>query len=315
MMFLKFLLRRLLYVIPMLFITTLIVFSLILLIPGDPVLAMLGDSATHEKIAELRQQLGLDQPLMLQYFHWLNNAVHGDLGRSIFTGQQVDEALMQTLSVTMQLVLVGMFFSITGGMFFAVTSIYYPNSWMDYVARFFGTLGTAIPNFLVAMILIIFFSLKLNWLPATGFTSIADGPVPFIKGILLPGFSLSLAGIAVITRHLRSSLMETMDADYVRTAYSKGASRYQAIFKHSLQNALLPVVTTIGLLFGTALGATVVVENIFAIPGMGQLVVNAIEQRDFTMVQGVVLVMIVMVIIINFITDLVYALLDPRIEY
>ncbi|WP_251551215.1 ABC transporter permease [Neobacillus muris] len=314
-MFLKFLLRRLLYVIPMLFITTLIVFSLILLIPGDPVLAMLGDSATHEKIAELRQQLGLDQPLMLQYFHWLNNAVHGDLGRSIFTGQQVDEALMQTLSVTMQLVLVGMFFSITGGMFFAVTSIYYPNSWMDYVARFFGTLGTAIPNFLVAMILIIFFSLKLNWLPATGFTSIADGPVPFIKGILLPGFSLSLAGIAVITRHLRSSLMETMDADYVRTAYSKGASRYQAIFKHSLQNALLPVVTTIGLLFGTALGATVVVENIFAIPGMGQLVVNAIEQRDFTMVQGVVLVMIVMVIIINFITDLVYALLDPRIEY
>lgn len=314
-MFLKFLLRRLLYVIPMLFITTLIVFSLILLIPGDPVLAMLGDSATHEKIAELRQQLGLDQPVMLQYFHWLNNAIHGDLGRSIFTGQHVDEALMQTLSVTMQLVVVGMIFSIVGGMFFAITSIYYPNSWMDYVARFFGTLGTAIPNFLVAMILIIFFSLKLNWLPATGFTSLIDGPGTFLKGIILPGFSLSLAGIAVITRHLRSSLLETMDADYVRTAYSKGVSRYRAIFKHSLQNAMLPVVTTIGLLFGTALGATVVVENIFAIPGMGQLVVNAIEQRDFTMVQGVVLVMIVMVIVINFITDIVYALLDPRIEY
>ncbi|WP_040209181.1 ABC transporter permease [Neobacillus jeddahensis] len=314
-MFLKFLLRRLLYVIPMLFITTLIVFSLILLIPGDPVLAMLGDSATHEKIAELRQQLGLDQPVMLQYFHWLNNAIHGDLGRSIFTGQHVDEALMQTLSVTMQLVVVGMIFSIVGGIFFAVTSIYFPNSWMDYVARFFGTLGTAIPTFLVAMILIIFFSLKLNWLPATGFTSLIDGPGTFLKGIILPGFSLSLAGIAVITRHLRSSLLETMDADYVRTAYSKGVSRYRAIFKHSLQNAMLPVVTTIGLLFGTALGATVVVENIFAIPGMGQLVVNAIEQRDFTMVQGVVLVMIVMVIVINFITDIVYALLDPRIEY
>ncbi|RFU62943.1 ABC transporter permease [Peribacillus glennii] len=314
-MFLKFLLRRLLYVIPMLLITTLIVFSLILLIPGDPVLAMLGDSATHEKVEELRRQLGLDQPVMLQYFHWLNNAIHGDLGRSIFTGQLVDEALMQTLFVTMQLVVVGMIFSIVGGLFFAITSIYFPNSWMDYVARFFGTLGTAIPNFLVAMVLIIFFSLKLNWVPATGFTSIVHEPVSFLQQIILPGFSLSLAGIAVITRHLRSSLMETMDADYVRTAYSKGVSRYQAIFKHSLQNAMLPVVTTIGLLFGTMLGATVVVETIFAIPGMGQLVVNAIGQRDFTIVQGVVLVMIVMVIVINFITDIVYALLDPRIEY
>ncbi len=299
----------------MLFITTFIVFSLILLIPGDPVLAILGDSATHEKVEELRSQLGLDQPVILQYFHWLNNALHGDLGRSIFTGQLVDQAVMQHLFVTIQLVVVGMIFSIVGGMFFAVTSIYYPNSWMDYFARFFGTIGTAIPNFLVAMVLIIIFSLKLDWVPAIGFTSITDDPISFFKSIILPGFALSLGGIAVITRHLRSSLIETIDADYVRTAYSKGASRYHAIFKHSLQNAMLPVVTTIGLLFGTALGATVVVESIFAIPGMGQLVVNAIEQRDFTMVQGVVLVMIVMVIVINFITDIVYALLDPRIEY
>lgn len=314
-MFIKFLLRRLLYVIPMLFITTFIVFSLILLIPGDPVLAILGDSATHDKVAELRSQLGLDQPVILQYFHWLNNALHGDLGRSIFTGQLVDQAVMQHLFVTIQLVVVGMIFSIVGGLFFAITSIYFPNSWMDYFARFFGTVGTAIPNFLVAMVLIIIFSLKLDWVPAIGFTSITDDPVAFFKSIILPGFALSLGGIAVITRHLRSSLIETIDADYVRTAYSKGASRYHAIFKHSLQNAMLPVVTTIGLLFGTALGATVVVESIFAIPGMGQLVVNAIEQRDFTMVQGVVLVMIVMVIVINFITDIVYALLDPRIEY
>ena len=299
----------------MLFITTFIVFSLILLIPGDPVLAILGDSATHEKVEELRSQLGLDQPVILQYFHWLNNALHGDLGRSIFTGQLVDQAVMQHLFVTIQLVVVGMIFSIVGGMFFAVTSIYYPNSWMDYFARFFGTIGTAIPNFLVAMVLIIIFSLKLDWIPAIGFTSITDDPISFLKSVILPGFALSLGGIAVITRHLRSSLIETIDADYVRTAYSKGASRYHAIFKHSLQNAMLPVVTTIGLLFGTALGATVVVESIFAIPGMGQLVVNAIEQRDFTMVQGVVLVMIVMVIVINFITDIVYALLDPRIEY
>lgn len=314
-MFLKFLMRRILYVIPMLFITTFIVFSLILFIPGDPVLAMLGDTATHEKVAELRAQLGLDKPVLVQYFHWLNNALHGDLGRSIFSGQLVDEAVMQHLFVTIQLVVVGMILSIAGGLFFAITSIYYPNSWMDYLARFFGTVGMAIPNFLIAMALILFFSLRLNWVPAIGFTSITEDPIAFFKSIILPAIALSLGGVAVITRHLRSSLLETLDSDYVRTAYSKGANRYHAIFKHGLQNAMLPVVTTIGLLFGTALGATVVVESIFAIPGIGQLVVNAIEQRDFTMVQGVVLVMIILVIIINFITDIIYALLDPRIEY
>ncbi|WDL97682.1 ABC transporter permease [Alicyclobacillus sp. ALC3] len=314
-MFLKFLLRRLLYVIPLLLVSTLVVFSLTLLIPGDPVLAMLGQTATHSKVLELRRQLGLNQPVIIQYFHWLINAIHGNLGRSVFTGELVSQAVSQTFFVTMQLVVVGMIFSVAGGLFFAIMSIYFPNSWMDYVARFFGTLGTAIPNFLLAMILIIVFSLKLNWLPATGFTNVTAGPISFLKEILLPGFSLSLVGIAVITRHLRSSLMETMDADYVRTAYSKGASRYRVIFKHSLQNAMLPVVTTIGLLFGTMLGATVVVENIFAIPGMGQLIVNAIGQRDFPIVQGVVLVMIVMVVAINFITDVVYALLDPRIDF
>jgi len=146
-------------------------------------------------------------------------------------------------------------------------------------------------------------------MPATGFTGITENPVEFLKGIILPAFSLGVVGIAQITRHLRSSLMETMSADYVRTAYSKGVDRWRAIFKHGLQNAMLPVVTTIGILFGNLLGATVVIETIFAIPGMGQLAVNSILQRDFTMLQGVVLVMIVLVIVINFITDIVYALL------
>lgn len=314
-MFLKFLFRRLIYVIPMLFITTLIVFSFILLIPGDPVLALLGENATPEKVAQLRQQLGLDQPIIVQYFDWLKNAIQGDLGRSIFTGQFVHEAVFSRLAVTFQLVVVAMIIAVAGGMFFAITSIYFPNSWMDYIARFFGTLGTAIPNFWLAMLLVLLFSLKLDWVPATGFTSIADSPVSFFKGILLPAFSLGMVGIAQITRHLRSSLMETMSADYIRTAYSKGVDRWQAIFKHGLQNAMLPVVTTIGILFGNMLGATVVIETIFAIPGMGQLAVNSILQRDFTMLQGVVLVMIVLVILINFITDIVYAVLDPRIEY
>ncbi|MFS0576403.1 ABC transporter permease [Sporosarcina sp. 179-K 3D1 HS] len=314
-MFLKFLARRLLYVFPMLFITTLIVFSLILLIPGDPTLALLGDNATPEKIAQLRQQLGLDRNIFIQYFDWLRNAVQGDLGRSIFTGQYVHEAVTTRLSVTIQLVVFALILSILGGLFFAVLSIAYPNRWIDYVARFFGTFGSAIPNFWLGLILVLIFSLTFGWFPATGFTSFFENPVQFLHGIFLPAFCLATAGTAQITRHLRSSLLEVMSADYVRTAYSKGVNRWYAIFKHGLQNAMLPVITTIGILFGNLLGSTVVIETIFAIPGMGQLAVNSILQRDFTMLQGVVLVMIVMIILINLITDIVYAALDPRIEY
>jgi len=314
-MFFRYLLRRLFYVIPMIFVVTLVVFSLVLLIPGDPVLVLLGENATEEKIIQLKQQLGLDKPIIEQYVTWLCHAIQGDLGRSIFTGQLVSEAVFDRLAVSLQLVVSAIFIAIVVGMFLAILSIYYAGSWIDYVVRFISTLGVAVPHFLFAMILVVFFSLKLNWLPSTGFTSIAESPGAFFRDIALPAFSLSIGGIAIITRHLRSALMETLDADYIRTAYSKGVSRWQALMKHALQNAKLPVVTTIGLMFGNTLGATVVIETIFAIPGLGQLAVGAILQRDFIMVQGVVLVMFTMVVIINFLTDIVYALLDPRIEY
>ncbi|HEY8529388.1 MAG TPA: ABC transporter permease [Paenibacillaceae bacterium] len=314
-MFFQFLLRRLLYVIPMVFVVTLVVYSLVLLIPGDPVLVLLGENATEEKIAELKRQLGLDKPIIEQYFTWLSNAIQGDLGRSIFTGQSVSEAVAERLAVSLQLVTAAILIAVVVGMTLAILSIYYAGTWIDYVVRFISTLGVAVPHFLFAMFLVVLFSLKLKWLPATGFTSIAESPGGFLRDITLPALSLSLGGIAIITRHLRSSLMEVLDADYIRTAYSKGVSRWQALFGHALRNAMLPVVTTIGLMFGNTLGATVVIETIFAIPGLGQLAVGAILQRDFTMVQGVVLVMFMMVVIINFLTDIVYALLDPRIEY
>lgn len=312
---LNFIIRRILYVIPLIFITTFIVFSFILLIPGDPAVALLGENATEDKIAELRAQLGLDKNVAVQYFDWLKNAVQGDLGRSIFTGQPVHEAVFGRLAVTFQLVLAAMVFSTIAGMSFAIASIVFPNSWIAHVSRFLGILGTAIPNFWLAMILVIVFSLTLSWLPSTGFINITESPVGFVKSIILPAISLGAVGTAQITRHLRSSLSEVMSADYVRTAYSKGLARKSTIFRHALRNAMLPVVTTIGILFGDLLGATVVVETIFAIPGMGQLAVNSILQRDFTMLQGVVLVMIVMIILINFITDIIYTILDPRIEY
>jgi len=279
------------------------------------VLVLLGENATEEKIAELKRQLGLDKPIIEQYFTWLSHAIQGDLGRSIFTGQPVSDAVFDRLAVSLQLVIAAIVIAVAIGMGLAILSIYYAGSWIDYVVRFISTMGVAVPHFLFAMFLVVLFSLKLNWLPATGFTGITESPGAFFRDIALPALSLSLGGIAIITRHLRSALMEALDADYIRTAYSKGVSRWQALFRHALQNAMLPVVTTIGLMFGNTLGATVVIETIFAIPGLGQLAVGAILQRDFTMVQGVVLVMFMMVVIINFLTDIVYALLDPRIEY
>ncbi|OLO27308.1 peptide ABC transporter [Alkalihalophilus pseudofirmus] len=314
-MFLKFLLRRIIYVIPMLLITSLIVFSLILLIPGDPVVALLGDNATDEKIAHLRQELGLDLPILVQYWNWLMNAIQGNLGNSLFTGENVNTAVVNRLGVTLQLALGALLISMVIGMFFAIASILRPNSWIDYVARFFGTVGAAIPNFWLAMVLVLIFSVYLNWLPATGFVSIIDSPGGFFKSVLMPALSLGAFGAAQITRQLRSSLIEVLDTDYIRTAYSKGLNLWTIIWNHCLRNAFLPVVTTAGLLFGNLLGATVVIETVFAIPGMGQLAVNSILQRDFPMLQGVVLMMVVMVLIINFITDVVYGALDPRIEF
>ncbi|WP_284037822.1 ABC transporter permease [Neobacillus sp. 114] len=314
-MFFKFLLRRLMYVIPMLIVTTLIVFSLILIIPGDPALALLGDNATEEKLALLRSQLGLDQPVLIQYWNWLTNAVQGDLGRSLFTGEIVSDAVYSRLGITFQLVVASIVFSFIFGMIFAIGSVIKPNSWMDYISRFMGTIGTAIPNFWLAMLLIVVFSVNLGWLPATGFTSISDNLGGFFQSIILPAICLGAFGAAQITRQLRSSLLEVLESDYIRTAYSKGLLLWPVIWKHALRNSLLPVITTTGLLFGNMLGATVVIETVFAIPGMGQLAVNSILQRDFPMLQGVVLVMVILVLIINFVTDVLYSVLDPRIEF
>ncbi|BCJ85518.1 ABC transporter permease [Effusibacillus dendaii] len=314
-MLLRFLLRRLLYVVPMVLVTTLVVFSLILLIPGNPALALLGENATEEKIAQLNHQLGLDQPIYVQYADWLVRALHGDLGRSLFTGEIVSSAIGTRVGVTLQLVVFAMLIAILVGMFFAIISVIRPNSWLDYIARLIAMLGTAVPNFWLAMLLVFLFSVKMKWLPATGFVSITENPGKFLENAVMPAISLGAFGAAQITRQLRSSLLEVLDADYIRTAYAKGLGLWGVIWKHGLRNSFVPVVTTIGLLFGSLLGATVVVETLFAIPGMGQLAVSSILQRDFPMLQGVVLVMVILVLAINFITDVIYAIVDPRIEY
>ncbi|MBM7632878.1 ABC transporter permease [Geomicrobium sediminis] len=314
-MFLRFLTKRLLYVIPMLFITTFIVFSFILLIPGDPALAILGENASDENLAQLRAQLGLDQSLLVQYWNWLTSALVGDLGESFFTGESVQEAVFSRMGITFQLVTTAIVIAFVFGTTLAIVSMMKPGSWIDEFARLVSTMGTAIPNFLLAMLLLAVFSLSLGWLPATGFISLFDDPIGFVRSVLLPSIALGAVGMAQITRHMRSALIEVFETDYIRTAFSKGLSVRQTIFHHGIRNAILPVVTTVGILYGNLMGATVVVETIFSIPGIGQLAVDSIMQRDFAMLQGVVLVMVVIIIVINFATDIIYSLLDPRIKY
>ncbi|GAJ98061.1 LOW QUALITY PROTEIN: putative glutathione transporter, permease component [Geomicrobium sp. JCM 19055] len=314
-MFLRFLTKRLLYVIPMLFITTFIVFSFILLIPGDPALAILGENASDENLAQLRAQLGLDQSLLVQYWNWLTSALVGDLGESFFTGESVQEAVFFRMGITFQLVTTAIVIAFVFGTTLAIVSMMKPGSWIDEFARLVSTMGTAIPNFLLAMLLLAVFSLSLGWLPATGFISLFDDPIGFVRSVLLPSIALGAVGMAQITRHMRSALIEVFESDYIRTAFSKGLSVRQTIFHHGIRNAILPVVTTVGILYGNLMGATVVVETIFSIPGIGQLAVDSIMQRDFAMLQGVVLVMVVIIIVINFTTDIIYSLLDPRIKY
>lgn len=219
------------------------------------------------------------------------------------------------MGITFQLVTTAIVIAFVFGTTLAIVSMMKPGSWIDEFARLVSTMGTAIPNFLLAMLLLAVFSLSLGWLPATGFISLFDDPIGFVRSVLLPSIALGAVGMAQITRHMRSALIEVFESDYIRTAFSKGLSVRQTIFHHGIRNAILPVVTTVGILYGNLMGATVVVETIFSIPGIGQLAVDSIMQRDFAMLQGVVLVMVVIIIVINFTTDIIYSLLDPRIKY
>lgn len=310
-----YILRRLFGMIPVLFLVSLIVFSIIHLTPGDPALLMLGEEVTPEKLSALRHQLGLDQPIPVQYGFWLSQVLRGDLGRSVRTQQPVAEAIFQRLPPTIELTLFAVVISLCIAIPSGILSAVRRNSASDLISTTLALLGISMPSFLLAILLIFVFALKLRWLPPIGYTPINQDVIGNIKGMILPGLTLGAATAALVSRQTRSSLLEVLHEDYIRTARAKGLAERTVILGHGLKNAMIPVATVIGLQVGALLGGAIITETIFVLPGVGRLVVDSIFSRDFPLVQGTVLFLALIYLFANLVVDVLYVFLDPRIRY
>jgi peptide/nickel transport system permease protein len=310
----RFVMRRLVLSIPIVVLVSIMVFGLIHLIPGDPATVILGQEATPEAAAALRHELGLDQPLVTQYLTWLSHVLRGDLGRSLADRTLVIEQIALRLPVTLELTLgtflVALLIAIPAGVLSATRR----GSLVDYSSTLLALGGLSVPSFWLAIMFILLFAVKLRWLPASGYVPFAENPRANIEAMIMPAVATGIRESAALTRILRSSMLEVLGADYVRTARSKGLSNWLVVMRHALRNALVPVVTSAGLVLAGLLGGLVITETIFAIPGFGRLIVEAIYQRDFVTVQGAILVSALLVVLVNLIVDLIYALIDPRIR-
>jgi peptide/nickel transport system permease protein len=309
-----FAIRRLLLTVPVLLLVTVMVFFLIHLIPGDAATVILGEEATPQAKAELDHQLGLDRPLPVQYVNWMGKVVRGDLGNSLNDGTPVAETIRQRLPVTAELAIasfiVALLIAIPAGIFAATFRGKLP----DYISTLIAFVGMSVPSFWLGIMAIIFFAVRLGWLPASGFVPLTDDPLQNLKVILLPAVVTGFREAAVLMRMLRSSLLEVMSMEYIRTAKSKGLRKWGVILRHGVRNALIPVATSSGLAIAGLLGGLVLTETVFNIPGFGRLIVTAIFERDFITVQGAVLVSALLVIGVNVVVDIMYAVLDPRIR-
>ncbi|MET3576119.1 ABC transporter permease [Bhargavaea ullalensis] len=303
----SYLLKRVSSMALTLFGVSIIVFLMVHLIPGDPVTYILGDFATEDAVNKLEAQLGLDQPLLMQYFSYILGALQGDLGTSYITGYTVWEEILNRIPVTAQLALYSVILGTVFGVLLGVLAAVKQNTIFDRLAMMIALVGISAPGFWIALFLILIFSFQFGWFPISGY----DG----IYSLILPSVTLALGSAGNIARMTRSSMLEVIRQDYIRTAHAKGANMYRLIFKHSLQNAMIPVVTLIGLQFGYLLAGAVVTETVFALPGIGNLIIDSISTRDIPTVQGLILFIALTFIVVNLLVDVVYTMLDPRIKY
>jgi len=305
---LQFVARRILVAIPVLFGVSLLAFSIIRLIPGDPAQVMLfGSQATPQQMQKLRVELGLTEPYPVQYAIYLSHLVHGDLGKSFITGQPVATEIENRFPDTLRLTIASMIVAVVVGVSLGIVAGVWPNTWVDHLATGISVLGVAIPYFWLALILVLFFAVDVHWFPSLG----EGSPT----AIVLPAISLGYGFAAIITRLLRNNLIDVYQTHYVLVAKAKGLSRWQVLRRHALKNALIPVVTILGLQFGNLLSGAVAVEVIFGRPGIGNYLVQAIEAKDIPTVQGIMLFIAVIYILINMLVDISYGLLDPRIRF
>lgn len=310
----KYILKRLLQLIPVLIGVSILVFLMTYLIPGDAAEVIGGPTATAEEIVNIRQKLGLNQPAYIQYFKYMLHVLRGDLGFSFQTGQPVGEAIGVRYGNTFSLALFSALLAMIIGVVVGIISASKQNSWFDRISMSISTLGISAPSFWIGLLLIVVFSIKLKLMPISGF----NGKVWTIDGLIhliLPAVTLGFGSSAMIARMTRSALLEIIHQDYIQTARAKGVKERLVILKHALKNALIPIITIVGLDFGGLLGGAVVVESVFAINGLGRLMVQAINARDFPMVQGTVFVVATTFVLVNLLVDILYAAVDPRISY
>lgn len=311
----RYVLKRLAQYVPVLIGVSVIAFLLVHVLSGDPVRTMLGTGATEEQVEHVRTQLGLNAPLHVRYLSWLAGVIGGDFGRSIMSGEPVSSLILTTLPRTLWLAFGAAVLSIGIGIPAGVVSAVHRYSKWDYGATLLAFGGISIPNFFLGIVLILLFAEHLAWLPSGGYVSPLADPVEGFRRLILPWIALGTALASIVMRMMRSSLLEVMNDQYIETATAKGLTRDLIRNKHAIANALIPTVTIVGLNVGYLLGGAIVIEEIFAIPGFGQLTLNAVLNRDFVVLQGVLLVTAFLFTSVNFIVDLVYAYLDPRITY
>jgi len=311
----KYALRRLLQMIPVLILVSIVIFAIIHLIPGNPAEIMAGPNATDEQLAALKQQYGLDQALWVQYFLWLKHVLSGDLGVSFINGYPVGKLILQRIPATIELALAAAIIGLVISFPLGILSSLKPGSWLDLFTTLFSALSFAVPSFWLAILLILLFSLHFRWLPPSGRPPFSQEPVAHLKSLLMPAMTLGIAMAAKLTRYLRSAMLDVLNADYVRTAHAKGLSRFDVVMRHAIRNALIPVVTVFGLQVGDLLSGAIIVESIFAWPGVGRMTIQSIGWRDYSMLQASVMFIVMAFLLVNLITDLTYGIIDPRIRY
>ena len=310
----RYVLRRLLLVVPVMLIVSLLSFSLILLVPGDPAVTIAGQSATREQIAAIREALGLNRPLIVQYFSWLGHALTGDFGNSLSTGQPVVGSILDKLPVMLSLAGGALVVAVLLGFPAGVAAAVRRDGLVDRLLGIGAATGLALPSYFVGMLLIIVVALNLAWLPPTGYTALATDPVDWLAHLVLPCIALGLVPAAVLARQLRGAMVTALDQDYVRTADAKGLLRQDVVFRHALKNAAIAPLTALGTQFALVVGGSVVVEQVFGIPGLGTLAVNAVQNRDIPLIQGIVVFTALMVQAINLLIDISYGWLNPRVR-
>jgi len=311
---LKFIGKRLLQLVPTLFFVSVLIFSLQHLLPGDPALVMAGEENDPAVVEQIRQQYHLDQPIVLQYLYWVKGVLSGDLGESMRIKEPVLKLVLEKLPVTLQLASMAIVIALSIGITAGVISAVKKNTALDYAANVFALWGISTPNFWLGIMLIFLFSVELGWLPASGYVRLSEDWRASFASTILPAFVLGNAIAAILMRHTRSAMLQVLESDYVRTARAKGLVERKIILKHALRNALTPVITLGALEFGTLLSGAVLTEQIFTIPGFGKLIVDAVFNRDYAVVQGVVLVTATTFIMLNLLADIAYHLVNPRLR-